>query len=292
MTTAISTVSTASSATTNGADAKFYDLLTRGVGFVSRIRDVTGRRKNATASVYCTVSVPLDPKGTPNTRWTNFDVRVCGLAQIDLINSMRDEVSAGRKPAIEFTVGDIYGDAFNADFNGQATIRAQYKGRLIKAVRAEAGASSVLTTTGLGYVNDIRFDHDGGIYADIGAIHGAENDLNTTYFQVRIETEAAGNAILDIHQLKESNPKGKFLVGFVLNAVFVEGFAYADTSDKKGQLGTNSYALLTDVRWTRFNGTVLEKQVASVPDDSAHQDETLDVPPQYDNQDDDASYNA
>lgn len=249
----------ASSAAANKAGSQYYDFLTMGTGLVSRIRDVGGKRGRS-SSVYCTISVPLDPKGAANTRWTNFDVRVCGVENIDLINSLRSEVSNNKRPAIHFTIGDAYGDAY--EHNDQ--VRAHFKGRLIRAELAQNDDRKPLKSYGLAYVNANRMNDSASVQStfNLSVVHGAVDSINYTYVNAMVADSATSHQARDLiceHAIKDA----RVLVGFEMSYLSVFGFRFGEQSTKAGQLGTDIVAQLDNVRWIRVNGQVVYKQPAA-----------------------------
>jgi len=260
------TTATRTAAASDISGAKYYDLITTGTGLVSRIRDVTGKRKGATPSVYCTISVPLDPKGSANARWTAFDVKVCGVENIDLINSLRPEVAAQRRPVVHFSIGDIYGHAFEQtnQSNGKS-VRAQLKGRLINVKLSQRDdVRQPLKTSGLGYVSRL---HPTDPFAVLAAIHGDSDEVNYTYFDTRFADSEDGQQALSIVREFKCDEEVRVLVNFELNNVFATGFRFGEKSPKNGELGVNIFAEVNSIRWVRLNGQVVfEAPSKKLPD--------------------------
>jgi hypothetical protein len=235
---------------------KFYDLITTGMGFVSRIRPVTGKRKGAKPSLYCKVSVPLGPD--KDCKWTSIDCRVCGVETVDLINSLKGRVAQGTKPAINFSIGDIYGDAFEYGDD----LRAQFKGRLIRAeLPARDEPQKPFETSGLAYVNDVA-----GGTVKLSAIHGPEDDINHVAINVSEVAESVSNSLVKAWANKED----RVLINFVVKGIAVDPVAAAD-----GELDTEITAKDLRVKWVRVNGQV----VPSEQPVSNHQVAEPDAPP-------------
>lgn len=217
---------------------KFYDLITTGMGFVSRIRPVTGKRKGAKPSLYCKVSVPLGPE--KECKWTSIDCRVCGVETVDLINSLKARVAQGVKPAIVFSIGDIYGDAF--EYGDE--LRAQFKGRLIRAeLPARDEPTKPFETSGLAYVNDVG---DGSV--KLSAIHGPEDDIN----HVAIHVSEVSEAVTASLAKARSNVDDRVLINFVVKGIAVDPVACADAEPE-----TQITAQDLRVKWVRVNGQVV-----------------------------------
>lgn len=217
---------------------KFYDLITTGMGFVSRIRPVTGKRKGAKPSLYCKVSVPLGPE--KECQWTSIDCRVCGVETVDLINSLKARVAQGVKPAINFAIGDIYGDAF--EYGDE--VRAQFKGRLVRAeLPARDEPVKPFETSGLAYVNDVGRDS-----VKLSAIHGPEDDINHVAIHVREVSEAVTASLAKAR----SNVDDRVLINFVVKGIAVDPVACADAEPD-----TQITAQDLRVKWVRVNGQVV-----------------------------------
>lgn len=217
---------------------KFYDLITTGMGFVSRIRPVTGKRKGAKPSLYCKVSVPLGQE--KDCKWTSIDCRVCGVETVDLINSLKSRVDQGVKPAINFSIGDIYGDPF--EYGDE--LRAQFKGRLIRAeLPARDETPKPFETSGLAYVNDVG---DGSV--KLSAIHGPEDEINHVAINVSEVAESVAASLTKARTSKDD----RVLINFVVKGIAVEPVAGAD-----GEADTLITAKDLRVKWVRVNGQVV-----------------------------------
>jgi hypothetical protein len=259
---------------TQTSGSGFFDLLTSGVGLVSRIRDVTGKRKGAKPSVYCTIAVPLDPKGTDNPRWTNFDVRAVGGEVIDLINSFRDRVAAGQRPRIQFTIGDIYGHAWSRSLeSGAVEVRSSFKGRLIRAQETELQLGSLMPLTrGFGYAKVLQ--KDGSPVLCIAALAGSKDDVQYTHFECLVNpaNEDAVATVKQLRNIKANDDTAKVLIGFEIARVRATGYL-GQTGDRAGDLGTSNTADLVQITWIRVNGKPValsnEKTHETRPDESA-----------------------
>jgi Protein of unknown function (DUF3577) len=264
-------VAVAASADNTDGAVKYFDLFTRGIGFVSRIRDVQGKarasRKPGAPSVYCTITVPLDPKGTPAARWTSFDVRVCGADALVYINSLRNDVAAGKKPCIAFSIGDTYADAYIS--KGGANVgkpSVNFKGRLLKASPAVASLEPIiLTTYGVASVTNVQMRDKPGrepIIATLGALHGQVDDADVLFIDSLAMNEESADALMTVASLKNEDPANKVLIGFEVQELFAIPFVYADSNAKAGQAGSNVFGKLTKVKWMRLNGTRIDNVTA------------------------------
>ena len=271
-TTTQNSVAVATSADNTEGAVKYFDLITRGIGFVSRIRDVQGKarasRKPGAPSVYCTITVPLDPQGTPAARWTAFDVRVCGADALAYINTLRNDIAAGTKPRIAFSIGDTYADAYiskNGANTGKPSVN--FKGRLLKASPAVASSEpTVLTTYGVASVTNVQLRDKPGrepVLATLGALHGQVDAADALFIDSLAMNEECADALMTVHALKNEDAANKVLIGFEVQELFAIPFVYTSSNAKAGQAGSNVFGKLTKVKWMRLNGTRIDNVTAS-----------------------------
>lgn len=266
-------------ASTNGA--QYFDFVTRGIGLVSRIRDVSGNgkgpRRASTPSVYCQISVPLDPQGTPNARWTSFDVRVCGPVCNDLINSLREQVATGKRPRIEFSIGDVYADTYEKETPQGLKPVGMLKGRLINAALASVDAVKPLSTHGLAYVNSVRLNGNDEavrpLYTTVSAFHGMTDALNYVQADLYSANDNVANVLLDVRALQRDDNdanKTRILTSIVIRNLGVKSFVRRDKTSAACLTGA-----LEQIKLLRINGQVVESASAN-----ALTDPTDDASPQ------------
>lgn len=135
----------ASQSTSNDAHgSKFFDLHTRGLGYLNRIRVVTtkgrgGRRGDAFLA--CAVNALHGDAEDPNT--SLFDCRVSGKDAQGIVQALMPEVEAHKKVLIAFTIGDTYAHAYERKAKvrdaknqwretGEMETAALIKGRLLQ----------------------------------------------------------------------------------------------------------------------------------------------------------------
>lgn len=114
--------------TTNTNTKQFFDLHTRGIGYVNRIREVTPKKGDAFWA--CTIAALRGD--SDKAEYTYIDTRISGAEAIKLIRRCNDAVEAKKKVLIGFTVGDIYPEAFTfekGEKKGQTGV--SLKGRLL-----------------------------------------------------------------------------------------------------------------------------------------------------------------
>ena len=87
---------------------KFFDLHTRGIGYLNRIREVSVRK----GEPFMAVTVAALRGDTDSPDYTYFDCRISGSEAEALVRRCQPAASAGKKVLIGFTIGDIYADTF------------------------------------------------------------------------------------------------------------------------------------------------------------------------------------
>ncbi|EAS1759755.1 DUF3577 domain-containing protein [Salmonella enterica] len=110
-------------------ERKYFDLHTRGIGYVNRLRTVTP--KKGQPFLACTIAALRGTTDEPE--YTYIDVRVYNEKAIELLERCQDALNQKQKVLIAFNVGDIYLDHFVYK-NGEKKDQhgSGIKGRLIK----------------------------------------------------------------------------------------------------------------------------------------------------------------
>ncbi len=93
---------------TTNTNTKYFDLHTRGIGYVNRIREVTPKKGDA----FWACSIAALRGDSESTEYTYIDCRVSGAEATKLIRRCEEAVNANKKVLIGFTVGDIYPELF------------------------------------------------------------------------------------------------------------------------------------------------------------------------------------
>lgn len=108
---------------------KYFDLHTRGIGYVNRLRTVTP--KKAKPFQACTIAALRGTTAEPE--YTYIDVRVYNEKACELLECCQDALNKKQKVLIAFNIGDIYPECFTyekGEKKGQSG--CGIKGRLIK----------------------------------------------------------------------------------------------------------------------------------------------------------------
>ncbi|QXH87701.1 DUF3577 domain-containing protein [Pseudomonas shahriarae] len=109
-------------------ETKYYDLHTRGIGYLCRAREVQVRK----AEPFMAVTVAALHGAADDVEYTYIDCRVTGAEADTLIRHCKDEINSGDKVLVCFTIGDIWISPFTyqkGDKKGQPG--ASLKGRLL-----------------------------------------------------------------------------------------------------------------------------------------------------------------
>ncbi len=109
-------------------ETKYFDLHTRGIGYLCRAREVRVRK----AEPFMAVTVAALHGATHDAEYTYIDCRVTGAEADMLIRHCKEEINSGDKVLVGFTIGDIWISPFTyqtGDKKGQPG--ASLKGRLL-----------------------------------------------------------------------------------------------------------------------------------------------------------------
>jgi hypothetical protein len=110
------------------AETKFFDLHTRGIGYVSRIREVKPRKGDSFTS--CTVAALCGSSDSIEYRY--IDTKVVGAEALKLVLRCQQAVSENRKVLVSFNIGDIWVDPFTYKTGPKAGTQGfSLKGRLL-----------------------------------------------------------------------------------------------------------------------------------------------------------------
>lgn len=114
---------------TLSTERHYFDLHTRGIGYVNRLRTVTP--KKGKPFLACTLAALRGTTDEPE--YTYIDVRVYNERSAELLEGCQEALARKDKVLIAFNVGDIYPECFTyekGEKKGQCG--CGLKGRLIK----------------------------------------------------------------------------------------------------------------------------------------------------------------
>jgi hypothetical protein len=162
----------------NAAPGKeFFDLHTRGIGYLNRARWVSvkgrgGRRSDTFLSTG--INALHGDAADPNT--TLFDCRVTGDDAQQIVKAVMPDVDAGKKVFIAFTIGDTYAHPYERKVKvkddktgkwietGAGEMAALIKGRLLRITNVKIDGEVVY-----------RVDTDGVVYTTLKLGQAAED---------------------------------------------------------------------------------------------------------------------
>lgn len=107
---------------TQNNQAQFFNLHTKGLGYINRFREVKTQ-----AGKFCSVTVGFLRGSADNVQYTYVDCIIRNAEICEVLKAKQDVINGDNKVLAVVTVGDIYPDAF--EHNGKTL--AGIKGRLI-----------------------------------------------------------------------------------------------------------------------------------------------------------------
>ena len=147
---------------------EYFDLHTRGCGYLSRVRWVTtnSRGRKSEPFLCCAINALHGDVNDPS--YTYFDLRVTGVEAQQLIASLENYVEQKRRVFIAFRIGDIYPHVYERkvkDQTGKVTgteTAALIKGRLLYVTHAKVDGETIYSAvdTTASESNQPSSDHD------------------------------------------------------------------------------------------------------------------------------------
>lgn len=108
-------------------DKKYFDLHTRGIGYMKRLRTVKPKGKKSASFLACSIAALRGD--TDSKEYTWFDVKVCGKKAFEILKEYADKLKNEQKVFVSFVVGDTYPEHYT-DKDG--ALRGYIKGRLLR----------------------------------------------------------------------------------------------------------------------------------------------------------------
>lgn len=108
-------------------DKKFFDLHTRGIGYISRLRTVAPKGKKSASFLACSISALRGD--TDSKEYTYFDVKICGKKAFEILKEYADKLKKEQKVFVSFVIGDTYPEYYTDKEN---KLRGCIKGRLLR----------------------------------------------------------------------------------------------------------------------------------------------------------------
>ena len=89
-------------------EAKYFDLLTAGLGYINRVREVTPEEGNP----FTSVTLAALRGSADNAQYTHFECRVAGKQAKAVVQALKAAVEDDRKVLVGFTLSGLYAEAF------------------------------------------------------------------------------------------------------------------------------------------------------------------------------------
>ena len=126
----------------NDERTKYFDLHTTGVGYLSRVREVTP--EGGTPFLGVTIAALRGSVG--NVQYTHFECSVSGRKAQATVRELQAAVEGKLKVLIGFTLSNLHAESFtfqNGDRAGQAGVRL--KARLLRVAYAKVDGQPFIT---------------------------------------------------------------------------------------------------------------------------------------------------
>ncbi|MEM6483383.1 MAG: DUF3577 domain-containing protein [Pseudomonadota bacterium] len=124
------------------SETKYFDLYTTGIGYLSRVREITNTKGNP----FLSITLAALRGNADDAQYTHFDCVVSGQQAKDLVRQLQPAVDGDCKVLVGFLLNDLYGQPFvfqNGDKAGEAGVNL--KARLLRIEWAKVDGKSVYT---------------------------------------------------------------------------------------------------------------------------------------------------
>lgn len=124
------------------SETKYFDLYTTGIGYLSRVREVSGTKGDP----FLSITLAALRGNADDAQYTHFDCVVSGQQAKDLVRQLQPAVDGDGKVLVGFLLNDLYGQPFvfqNGDKAGDAGVNL--KARLLRIEWAKVDGKSVYT---------------------------------------------------------------------------------------------------------------------------------------------------
>ncbi len=89
-------------------ETKYFDLLTSGLGYINRVREVTPEAGNP----FLSVTLAALRGSADDAHYTHFECRVAGKQAKAVVRELKDAVEGDHKVLIGFLLSDFHAQAF------------------------------------------------------------------------------------------------------------------------------------------------------------------------------------
>lgn len=119
---------------------KYFDLLTTGIGYLSRVREVTPKE----GQPFLAATLAALRGSADGAQYTHFECRVSGRQARQVVRELQPAVVKERKVLIGFTLSDLYAEPFTFKTGERAgEIGVSLKARLLRISWAKVDGESV-----------------------------------------------------------------------------------------------------------------------------------------------------
>jgi hypothetical protein len=119
----------------------YFDLHTKGYGYLSRVREVPVGKNKRETFLACSVAA-LYGKAT-DVAYSYYDLKVVGGEAQDVIRKLGIDIANGCKVLVAFRAGDTYAEPYEKMVDGKPELRAVTKGRLLQVTLAKVDGTVV-----------------------------------------------------------------------------------------------------------------------------------------------------
>ena len=120
---------------------KYFNLMTQGIGYVSRVRELSAKTGEGTFTCLTIAAI----RGKPgDVKYTHFECTVAGEKTLETARLLRPFVLGKRKVLVGFTLSDAHAEGFifkKGKYEGQPGVCL--KGRLIRVPWAKVDGNVV-----------------------------------------------------------------------------------------------------------------------------------------------------
>lgn len=130
---------------TQNQPAKFYDLITSGLGYLNRFREVKPDR--GPAYKCCTINALVGP--FDSIEYREFDVRLVGWQALEALEILAPHVNAKKKVLVTFRIGDCMPGEYTFQRTDRTTGEKEpvkrycNKGRLLQIMSAQVDGQDI-----------------------------------------------------------------------------------------------------------------------------------------------------
>lgn len=120
---------------------RFFDLHTKGYGYLSRVRVVPVGKNKRDTFLACTVAALYGQAS--DVSYSYYDLKVVGKEAQDLVRKLGLDIAKKRKVLVAFRAGDTYAEPYEKIVDGKTELRAVTKGRLLQITLAKVDGEVV-----------------------------------------------------------------------------------------------------------------------------------------------------